>query len=734
LALAGTLAVGFLAVAVLSAQADETRSAFSQGEGTGPATLVAQATGLGLSSRRLASGPLGLQADPGLDPASTLLVVVAPDRPYSEEEREEVAAFLESGGRLLVADNFGQAGTLATRFGIAFERVLLVEENATAPVHRLDSRSLPIDLRRPTALRLAAGLDATASTSAASFLDRDGDGIIEAGDPHGPFPVVAEATVGEGTVLAVADPLLLAPDGRDTPRNAAWREAVLQHLLPSGGTVLVDESRAGTDDPVVAGLGLSVAAAGSTLGATILGTLALLLLAATAAPRVRSLWGPHRFRPDRFVRRGAVASQAPGPAAPPTRVDGWTERGMVALLACPALAFAALATASREAAWAAGLLGVLAAASLLLGAPRARATREVAQVRVAEETAVPVGLVLEAGSRTVEVEAMDALPPEFNVVEGTNWRTLRLHGTSRWSYTVKPALRGPYDVGPLVLRRRDPLGLHVREQVAAPATRLEVLPRRHPLNRVPFGTRLPSITLGPHFVNRAGEGSEFHSLREYQEGDSFRAINWRASARATQMVVNQRVHESMATVTLFLDARAVSGAGPASTSPLADGCRAALSLAAGALQVRDRVRVLVYGDGVRELSPGGGPRQVHELTDLLASLAPAGATSFEEALAGVLPQLRAGNPVILFSGLEADPSIPKAMQVLRSRGLLPLVVASPLGTRPMHADEGGPEPDAAAIETDRQATLRALRSAGIPTLETRRGVPLDHLFRLGGLT
>jgi uncharacterized protein (DUF58 family) len=733
LVLALGLAAGALSVTALSLRAHDAGSAFT-GDGTGAGALVAQARGLSLETRRLAAGPLGLGADPRLDPAHTLLVSIAPERPYTAEEQARVESFVRAGGRLLVADAFGEGSTLTAPFGITFERVRLVESNATAVAQAIDGHAFPLDLGEATTLRLSSGAAAAAQTSSASFLDRDGDGLIGVSDPHGPFPIVAEATLeGGGLVLAVADPTLLAP-AHDTPHNTAWRQALLQHALPAGGTILVDESRAGTDDPLLAGLAAVSAAAGSLWGAAAFAFLALVLLAACALPRARETWRRHEFRPNRFIRRApqAAAPEAPAAQASSARASSWTPRGAAALLGAPALALVALAEGSLEAAWAAALLGVAAAAALLPGPPRVAAVRRLEKAQVPEGGSVPVELVLESRGRA-EVEVLDALPPEFDV-EGETWFRARLgRGETKVPYTAKPALRGPYEVGPLRVRRTDPLQLHVHEVAAAPAHAVQVTPRKQPLNRVPFSTRIPSITLGPHLVNRAGDGSEFHSLREYQEGDAFRSINWRASARSTQLVVSQRVHESMTTVTLFLDARAVSGAGPAAASPLADGCRSALSLASGALQVRDKVRFVAYGEGVQELA-GRGARQGHDLADLLAALPAKGTTGFGEAVAKVLSTLQPGTPVLLFSGLEADPSIPEAMRQLRARGLLPLVVASPIGTAPAHADEGGAEPDAEAIKAGRQATVQALRAAGIPLLETIPGVPLDHLFRLGGVT
>jgi uncharacterized protein (DUF58 family) len=336
----------------------------------------------------------------------------------------------------------------------------------------------------------------------------------------------------------------------------------------------------------------------------------------------------------------------------------------------------------------------------------------------------------------MELEFLDALPPEFELQKGANWFQTHLGpAPTAVEYQASPALRGPYTTGPLTVRRSDALRLRVQQKRIEAGCVVEVSPRKEPFNRSPFKTRVPTVTLGPHLVNRAGDGSEFHSLREYHDGDSFRAINWKASARSKSLVVSQRVHESRTTLTIFLDARAVSAAGPASTSPLAHGCRVVLGVASGAVQVRDRVRIILYGKigekDVLEMPPAPGSRQIHELTRTLSRLAAGGSTPFAKALQGVLPSLAAGTPVLLVSGLEGDPSILEGMKLVRAKGLLPTVIASPIHTAPVDAEDGQPEPHADRIGRERAAILGGLRASGVAVFDAIEGIPLEYLFRLG---
>ncbi|MHB1262010.1 MAG: DUF4350 domain-containing protein [Thermoplasmatota archaeon] len=728
----------------LSALAVEPDSAFVAGAG-GADPLVEDARALGLSAQRLASGPAGLGADGLLDPARTLVVVLSPPRAASAGDAEALTSFLERGGTVLVADDFGQANSLTTAFGVAFERVRLVDPDGNATVARIEGREHLIGLDGPTGLKLTPGgsAEVLAWSSNASFLDRDGNGLIGAADPVGPFPVLAEVEVGTegGRLFALSDSAPLLAEGADAAGNAAFRLAILDAALPEGGIVLFDEGQS-VSDPALASLAAAVQAAANAPWRYVLLGLAGILALGLLAPYINDRWRPHRFRPDRFIRRGEAATPAPDAHAH----DGdspdeeaphahWTGRGVAAFLAAGALAILCLVFGSAEAGYASAALVAAIALAAVPRLPRVEAERTVSADRLDEGQSLQVSLrIHRSGGRPSDLEFRDHVPTEFEVRQGSNWFRARTAPGEPLdvSYEAVPALRGPYAIGPLHVRREDALGLHIQERHVAPAASLRVNPRAESVRKTPFRTRVPTITLGPHLVNRAGDGAEFHALRNYQTGDSYRSVNWKASARSKDLMVNQRVHESMTRLTIFLDARAASAYGPASTTPLARGCRAVLSVASGALRVRDRLRILVYGNGVLELPPMPGSRQLHALTELLAGLPATGDTTFASAVQQVLPTLKAGTPVMLASGFEGDPTLVDGMKLLRSRGLLPFAVASPLGVAPTDPEDGGPEPDADQLVQQRRDAILALQSLGVPVFDAVPNVPLDYLFRTGG--
>lgn len=129
-------------------------------------------------------------------------------------------------------------------------------------------------------------------------------------------------------------------------------------------------------------------------------------------------------------------------------------------------------------------------------------------------------------------------------------------------YQLPTTVRGLIHLGPLVAEVRDPLGIAQRERAVAGVDVVTVAPRAH-LVDIP---ELGSGRLGRHLLalaRRLGPG-EFHSLREYADGDEPRSIHWRASARSDDLLVKQHTVQGLRRMLVVLDANAESYADSAS--------------------------------------------------------------------------------------------------------------------------------------------------------------------------
>jgi uncharacterized protein (DUF58 family) len=279
--------------------------------------------------------------------------------------------------------------------------------------------------------------------------------------------------------------------------------------------------------------------------------------------------------------------------------------------------FAALALRRPELAVLALPFAVPLALGLRLArAPQVRVTVEVERPTVLERDELEVSLTVSSETPVERLELVLVLPDGLEVVSGASAQSIRLGWEDERTLTLR--LRcvrwGNYEVGDVRLRARDRLGLVAWEGRADRRTRVRVYPLPETLRRIvrPVATQLTS---GNEVARQKGEGTEFADLREFAPGDRVRSINWRASARRNELVVNERHPERNADVILFLDTFADARSAGRSTLDLA--VRATSTLAERYLQRRDRVGLVSFGGVLRWLTPGMGTTQHYRIVDAL---------------------------------------------------------------------------------------------------------------------
>src|SRR5207249_2447008 len=124
-------------------------------------------------------------------------------------------------------------------------------------------------------------------------------------------------------------------------------------------------------------------------------------------------------------------------------------------------------------------------------------------------------------------------------------------------------------------------------------------------------------------VRVRGQGTEFDSLREYVAGDDVRSIDWRATARASDVMVRSWRPERDRHIVLVLDTGRTS-AGRVGDAPRLDAMLdAALLLAALAARAGDRVDLLAYDRRVRAAVVGSPAAELlPALVNAMATLEP----------------------------------------------------------------------------------------------------------------
>lgn len=201
----------------------------------------------------------------GTVPANeTVAVVLAPTSAYDPAERAQLRTFLDSGGTVVVAENFGPYGNdLLSGLGTdtRVDGAVLRDER-----HHFRSPALPI-ATDPADEPLAAGVEeltlnygtavdpseeatVVVNTSKFAYLDRNENEQIDDTEDPRRHPIVTTERVGDGTLVVVGDPSLVINSmlaETDNRRFAA-------NLLDTGDVVLIDHTHTSTLPPTVTAL------------------------------------------------------------------------------------------------------------------------------------------------------------------------------------------------------------------------------------------------------------------------------------------------------------------------------------------------------------------------------------------------------------------------------------------------------------------------------------------------
>lgn len=365
--------------------------------------------------------------------------------------------------------------------------------------------------------------------------------------------------------------------------------------------------------------------------------------------------------------------------------------------------------------------------------PAIQGERVIPVERTFEGDAMEVRLAVEnPGKAPFLVEIADELSPRLRVASAESVFTVPVPGNGRAerSYELATPLRGHYSLLPTRYRVTDLFDNYARESRFGTTQYVTVFPKRSELRDMPSKSRYPLGLMGEHNVMQPGQGAEFFGLREYQPGDPMKAVNWKASARLSDaLVVNQREKETVAEVTLLVDARLITGRGTVARNPLLLECRAASTLASLYLSRKDKVRVVAYGESLENLPSDTGERQLYKVLSLLAGLEPAGSLPAVEAVDRILATLRPKSPVLLVSSLEGDASAVEGASRLKALNI-PLFVVTP---SPLHCLTAETTPaEREAVEREREATLGKLRSYGARVIDYTPDTNLQEALMVVG--
>jgi uncharacterized protein (DUF58 family) len=281
----------------------------------------------------------------------------------------------------------------------------------------------------------------------------------------------------------------------------------------------------------------------------------------------------------------------------------------------------------------------------------------------------PVSILIENNYKfKIDIQVIDEIPFQFqrrdvlfpDVIEAGAAKTIH--------YSIRPTQRGEYDFGKINCYVSSPLGLVRRLFAFDEQKMVAVYPsfinmRKYELMAI--SNRLTDIGLKK--IRKLGQSQEFDQVRHYSTGDDIRTINWKATARRNEFMVNAYQDERAQNIYCLVDKCRVMEMPFAGLSLLDYSINAALVLSKIALLKQDKVGLVTFSRKIDQFVTA--QRQTAQIQTILEVLykqeTDFSESDYERLYTAVRSKISQRSLLVLFTNFETVNSMKRQLRILR---------------------------------------------------------------------
>lgn len=257
------------------------------------------------------------------------------------------------------------------------------------------------------------------------------------------------------------------------------------------------------------------------------------------------------------------------------------------------------------------------------------------------------------------IEITDYFPETFDLVKGNNVCKFSLPPLTTFSYgyILKANTRGEYEIGPIKVLLGDDYGYSIDTFIFEERTKITVYPSVPELST--YGKIAEKLykgkIYGVHSTKEKGIGMDFAGLRRYISGDDYKWIDWKSTARTTQLMTREFEVEKNANIIIFLDCSESMGHGILGKTKLDSCIEATLLLSSFAMKRKDKVGLILYRDNVElYIKPGIGNEHYYQFLNILSPLKSYGGANLRNAIIHAVKSVHEKSVFIILTDMESD--------------------------------------------------------------------------------
>ena len=268
----------------------------------------------------------------------------------------------------------------------------------------------------------------------------------------------------------------------------------------------------------------------------------------------------------------------------------------------------------------------------------------------------------------VEVSVIDEVPFQFQLRDFEIIKKLSKVENKYFEYALNPKKRGEYTFGSLNVFATSPIGFVRRRFIFNKDKMIPSYPSFIHLPKYEIMALQNEFLMGGiKKIRRIGHTIEFEQIKDYVIGDDIRNINWKATGKRGQLMVNQYQEEKSQRIYMLIDKGRTMKMPFDELSLLDYAINASMALSHIVLKKKDHAGVMTFSRKVENvLAADGKPGQLKKVAETLYNID----TNFDESdfsrlYTDLKYKVNRRSLMILFSNFETLDALQRQLKYLR---------------------------------------------------------------------
>lgn len=278
----------------------------------------------------------------------------------------------------------------------------------------------------------------------------------------------------------------------------------------------------------------------------------------------------------------------------------------------------------------------------------------------------------------LNINLIDEIPFQFQKRDFEMRLILRGGEARRTDYELTPTERGEYAFGNINLFAESLLGLVQRRfEQGGGDTNVPVYPSVLQMKQFELKAfQQIAHQSGIKKIRRLGHSYEFEQIKNYVAGDDFRSLNWKASSRRGQVMVNQYEDERSQQVYCIIDKSRVMRMPFGGLTLMDHAINTSLVISNIILQKKDKAGLFSFSDKLGStLQADNNPNQLSRiLYELYREKEGKGEASYELLYYAVRKMIKGRSLLVLFTNFESMFALERVLPTLRLLNNLHLLI------------------------------------------------------------